>query len=215
MEKSLYTFTTDFDFITNIFQIEAKSHLDALQKWIDEILTKSHFQSISKQFLSERIEKIDCEKEYKNVWSFEIESDDDIIYVHFVLTSQKEEPFYDTDIAPKFIHKRLEDIEKQTITTDDIEFILKLGFDFLEESGAVKILKCGDRTYYHYLENEDEIEKTKYIQISALKTSKNYSTDLIDQVLNLENEYMESIGLFEENQKVKYFGIEFKKPFEN
>ena len=63
--------------------------------------------------------------------------------------------------------------------------------------------------------HDDETEKAKVIQINALKAGKNYSTDLIDEVLDLEYEYMESIGIFEEDQKVKYFGIEFKKPFEN
>lgn len=215
MDKELYTFTTDFDLITNIFQIEADNHTAALKKWINEILTKSHFQAISKRYLTKRIENIDYWEIGENVWLFEIEFEGEIIRVHFVLTSQKVEPFYDTNVAPRFIHDRLDDVDKKQIAIVDIAYILNVSLNFSNESGAIESLKFGDRFYYHYLEDEDEIEKIKYIQINALKTGKNYSTDLIDQVLDLEYEYMESIGLFEEGQKVKCFGIEFKKPSEN
>lgn len=212
--KYLYTFTTDFFPFTNVFQIEALNHIEAIKLWSEEILYKESFENIELGLLNKALKKLRLSEIGQNVWYFKLDLNKETAHIYFILTSREIESYYNTNIAPKFIHKKLSPRDQQIITEDTILTILDFNFDFNKEMGYIETIEDKEGgSYIAYTEKYDdfdEVEQLKFIQLKLLELGKNISTDLIDMILEYEHEYIESIGIFED-EKVELLDLEFKK----
>lgn len=87
------------------------------------------------------------------------------------------QPLYDPDVAKVFIYDQLTSDEKSRLTVDDVLYIIEAEFKYTQEKGEV---------------NNETIN---YIQDEGKKNNKNYSTNDIKRIFNIEMEYEKSIGI--------------------
>lgn len=86
-------------------------------------------------------------------------------------------PIYEPDDAKVYIHDRLTAEEKQRLNVADVLDIIETEFKYTQDKG-----------------NFDD-NGVKFIQEEGRKKGKNYSTEDINRVADIELEYMKSIGI--------------------
>ena len=99
---------------------------------------------------------------------------------------------YDPSEATDITYNALSENTKQIIKKDDVEYILNLEFQYQQKIGLVGMESDSNQEGKKPIQMGDDLNK--YIIQEAARNGKQYSNDLIDEVLIAEETYLEKIG---------------------
>lgn len=100
---------------------------------------------------------------------------------------------YDEDDAVKYIRNYLPQEMKESLSDDDINYIIDIVYDFYDSKGLMN-----EDTDEDAVIEIDEDEMTTYIMKYATKDKiRNFTTEEITAIVQGELAYCESVGIFE------------------
>ncbi len=212
---STYTIiSVNYTYEMDLLQVKASNHTEALNEWATTLVNNEFIEGIEGYQLKELVENEIHEDKYcDNVWRAFFTIQNEWYAISIIKTSEESDLVYDTEIITQYILSQLEE-ENEKINPKDIKLILELSFNYLKDAGTVKTNQDGDYVESYQFNEELETDRIKYINLELLKRQKPYSNELIEEVMDLEYEYMENNGFIIEG-KVYYSGLEFDMPSEN
>lgn len=100
---------------------------------------------------------------------------------------------YDEDEAVKYIRNYLSQEMKESLSDDDINYIIDIVYDFYDSKGLMN-----NETDESAIVEIDEEEMIAYIMKYAKKDQiRNFTTDEVTSIVQGELAYCESLGIFE------------------
>lgn len=107
------------------------------------------------------------------------------------MTTDNEELVFDEDEAIDFIWNYIPEEDKQSLTKDDIQYILDVVYDYYESEGLIEEDTAEEASI-------DEEKMYNYIKKAVSKDNMQITDELIQLILDGEFEYGVSIGIYGE-----------------
>ena len=107
------------------------------------------------------------------------------------MNKNNEELEFDDSEAIKFIMNLIPEEDKTTLTEDDIQYVLDVIYDFYEDEGLVDEDTAEEASI-------DEEKLFNYVKKAAQKDGIKLNDETTQLILDGENEYGLSIGIYEE-----------------
>lgn len=108
-----------------------------------------------------------------------------------IMNTDNEELVFDENEAIDFIWNYIPEEDKQSLTKDDIQYILDVVYDYYESEGLIEDDTAEDASI-------DEEKMYNYIKTAVSKDNMQITDELIQLILDGEFEYGVSIGIYEE-----------------
>lgn len=107
------------------------------------------------------------------------------------MNTDNEELVFDENDAIDFIWNYIPEEDKQSLTKDDIQYILDVVYDYYESEGLIDEDTAEEASI-------DEEKMYNYIKVAAAKDNMQIADETIQLILDGEFEYGVSIGIYEE-----------------
>lgn len=194
-------------------QIQSANFIQGLEQWADMASKSKVFGKTKRKTLLRSMEKGHYINPAKNVLDVRFLLGKDFIHLFVIKTSDDPQADYVLDQSIDYIYNNMLDKGEKT-KKKDIEMILALAFEYLEHKGIVQYE--GDIPYIDGRKTMhiDDEEQEGYIYKRSQEEGKYYDTPFIEDILDLDFEYMETIGLLG-MPKIYILGMEFDEPSEN